>query len=282
MENYVIKKKPRLFAFDLDGTLLNTKKELPSSALRCLEEMASWGSEIVFASGRIKSSISKYRDLCNFPVSIISLNGASVFCHTSNGDKQIYSSTLSSEYADFLIEYSEKNGITLNYYIDQKLYSVKTKQTEEWIQLYIKETGSVYNYLPSFDSLRGHSPSKIIFIGQPQTLDFYQHYFTELWKDSVYICRTWKYYLEFLNPEANKGIALQKVAAYYDISMEEVVAFGDSDNDIPMLKSAGIGIAVKNSTKGLIEVATRVSPFTNDEEAICYEWKLIKEKFIEK
>ncbi|MCX7727316.1 MAG: Cof-type HAD-IIB family hydrolase [Chitinispirillaceae bacterium] len=279
MKNYIIKKKPRLFAFDLDGTLLNNKKELSSSVLMCLEEIASWGSEIVFASGRIKSSISKYTEMCKFPISIISLNGASVFCHTTEGDKQIYSSTLSSEYADALIDYSEKNEIALNYYINEKLYAVKTKGTEEWLQLYIKETGSIYNYLSSFDSFRGSSPSKIIFIGAPETLDFYQQYFTELWKNSVYICRTWKYYLEFLNPKANKGIALQKVADYYNVPLEEVVAFGDSDNDIPMLKIAGTGIAVKNSTPALIEVAHRVSPFTNDEEAVSYECRLIKESF---
>ena len=267
--------QPKLLAFDLDGTLLNSKKELTVPTIRILQKSVSNGIKIVFASGRIKSSIDQYTRLCPFPVSVLSLNGAAVYSDQPSGQKRIYSASLPHEYSDFLIDYSRKNKTLLNFYHEDTLFAIKNEDNLPWLALYIEQTRSMYTYLDSFQSMTGVSPSKIIFVGQPEVLDRQQHYFTEKWGNTVYICRTWDYYLEFLNPLANKAAGLSALADYYNISSECVVSFGDAENDIPMLQYSGFSVAVQNAGEPVKKAAKKVSCWTNDQEAIEKELNLI-------
>ncbi len=271
-------KKVRLFAFDLDGTLLNSQKRLTSRTIAALAEISSKGYKIVFASGRIKSSIGQYLDQCPFPIGILSLNGAAVYSDSRHNFEKLLNVPLPSEYADFLIDYSERKGIAMNYYFEDNLYALRNENNLQWTQLYFEQTNSAYNYIDSFEKFVGKSPSKIIFIGDPGVLDKVQTFFSGLWKGSVYICRTWKYYLEFLNPRANKGTGLCCLASHYNIPMSEVAAFGDASNDIPMLENAGYSIAVSNASDDVKSAATRVSRWSNDEEAVVHEWEFMKKE----
>lgn len=271
-----IKMKPRMFAFDLDGTLLNSKKEFSSATLEALKDIADSGITIVFATGRIASSINRYIEKCPFPVAVLSLNGAAVYMDAHFNRKKIYDAPLPSEYADYLLSYDRKDGTALNFYMDEKLFAVQDTGTRYWLDFYYNQTGSTYYFLDSYTRVRGKSPSKIIFVGSPERLDADQRFFSNLWGKSVYICRTWDYYLEFLNPLANKGLGLQKLAESYHCLPEEVVSFGDAENDIPMLKMAGCSIAVKNATAEAKKAAIYVSPWSNDEDVVVREWELLK------
>ena len=112
-------------------------------------------------------------------------------------------------------------------------------------------------------------------MGDPSEIDKQESYFRSLWGDSIYICRTWDYYLEFLNPHANKAEGLQALARSYGLSMKDVIAFGDASNDIPMLREAGLGIAVGNAADEVKNAADKVSTWTNDQDAVAMEWKLL-------
>ena len=267
--------KPRLVAFDLDGTLLTSKKELPPATIRLLQRCDRENIRIVFASGRIKSSIEQYTALCPFPVAILSLNGAAVYADRASGSRQIYSASLPSRYADFLLDHAPPEKILLNFYHDDRLYAVRNETTTPWIALYIEQTRSKYTFLPSMETMKGKTPSKIIFVGDPATLDRQQRFFTKKWGNAVYICRTWDYYLEFLHPDANKGAGLSALAGFYSIPPENIVAFGDAMNDIPMLEYAGMSIAVGNAGDEVKRAAKKVSIWNNDEECITRELELL-------
>mmetsp|Transcript_9887 Transcript_9887/g.16196 ORF Transcript_9887/g.16196 Transcript_9887/m.16196 type:complete len:434 (-) Transcript_9887:944-2245(-) len=76
---------------------------------------------------------------------------------------------------------------------------------------------------------------------------------------------------ELKNSNVSKGTSLKQVCALLHIPASRVVAFGDMDNDISMLEWAGTGVAVANATPDVKKVANRVSPFTNDEDAVARE-----------
>ncbi len=267
---------PKLIAFDLDGTLLNSQKEISPNNNSALHEMAAGGLEIVLASGRLKSSIDRYTDLFSFPVSVLSLNGAAVYRHANHGHELIYHASLPSEFADYLIDHAEKCGLALNYYINDRLYAINNEKNQPWIDLYFNQTHTIYNFMDSLIHFKGQKPSKIILIGPPDVLNSQQHFFTDLWGKSVYICRTWDYYLEFLNPSANKGLGLTSLARNFSFNMDEVIAFGDSLNDIPMLEIAGYGVAVRNASQEVKQCANRTSPWSNDDDAVFREWEYLK------
>ena len=194
-------------------------------------------------------------------------------------NRLVYRAPLDKNYADFLLQYWAGKEFALNYYIHGKLYSVCNDTTLPWINLYIQQTSTIYNFTNSFHPFVGESPSKIIFIGEPSVIDKEEVYFRNLWGDSVYICRTWDHYLEFLDPAANKGIGLKSLAQAYGIDMSKTVAFGDASNDIPMLSTAGTGIAVRNASSEVKKAASFVSRWTNDEDAIAREWDAEKLQF---
>ncbi len=267
--------KPRLFAFDLDGTLLTSKKELPGATIELLRKCSDQNIKIVFASGRIKSSIEQYSAQCPFPVAILSLNGASVYTDSAAGSEKIYSAMLPSLYADFLVDFTLRENILLNFYYEDQLYAVSNVDNAPWIALYIEQTRSKYTFIPSLQTMKGKTPSKIIFVGDPALLDKHQRFFNEKWSNAVYICRTWDYYLEFLHPEANKGSGLSTLADFYSIPPENIVAFGDAMNDIPMLEYAGQSIAVGNACDEVKHAAKKVSPWNNDEECVARELTLL-------
>jgi Cof subfamily protein (haloacid dehalogenase superfamily) len=270
---------PKLFAFDLDGTLLNNKKELSINNIIALKEMSQTGSIIALASGRIGSSMQQYVNMIDNKVALLTLNGAVVYKDAFDSSSLIYNSPLPAEFADYLTQYAQKKNFGINYYIDGKLYGLKQTDNSQWYELYFKQTLSEYSFVLNFNQFAGKSPSKIIFVGDPEELDEIEKYFRSLWADSIYICRTWDYYLEFLNVNANKGRGIRALANSYNINISDVVAFGDAPNDIPMLQSVGLGIAMKNAEPEVKSVAKRISCYTNDEDGIACEWNLIKKEF---
>jgi Cof subfamily protein (haloacid dehalogenase superfamily) len=270
---------PKLFAFDLDGTLLNNKKELSVNNIIALKEMSETGSIVALASGRIGSSMQQYVSMLNNKVALLTLNGAVVYKDAFDISTPIYNSPLPPEFADYLVQFAQNKNFGLNYYIDDKLYGLKHPDNSQWYELYFKQTLSEYSFVPNFNHFTGKAPSKIIFVGDPEELDEIEIYFRTLWDNSIYICRTWDYYLEFLNIKANKGNGIEALANSFNINVSDVVAFGDAPNDIPMLQKVGLGIAMKNADPEVKSAAKRISFRTNDEDGIAYEWKLIKKEY---
>ncbi len=272
----------KLFAFDLDGTLLDDTKRLSPANKQALCEMAAQGAVIAFATGRLGSSMQKYIPEALDDVAILILNGAEVYTGRRHGSRRVHYAPLSGTVADYLVDYGRGREFALNYYIDGNLYAVRDKQTAPWIDVYFQQTGSRYQLLPSLERFRGRRPSKVIFVGPAPVIDKEEHYFRNLWGDSVYICRTWDHYLEFLDPRANKGSGLEALAAACGITWPEIAAFGDAANDIPMLEKAGLGIAMANAPDEVKRAAKRVSPWTNNEDGVAKEWGMIKKKIVVK
>ena len=268
--------KYKLFAFDLDGTLLDDKKKLSPANEKALGEMAARGAVIVFATGRLGSSMLHYVPPSLDDVALLTLNGAEVRMGKQYGSRRVQYAPLSSSAADYLINYTRDRDFVCNYYINGGLYAVRDDTTTPWIEFYFKQTGSRYRFVPSLDRFRGRRPAKVIFVGAPPVIDKQERYFRKLWGDSVYICRTWDYYLEFLDVRANKGTGLAALARAYNIGWPEIVAFGDAPNDVPMLEKAGLGIAMANAPEEVKRLAVRVSRWTNNEDGVAKEWNLIK------
>ena len=267
---------PRLFAFDLDGTLLTSDKRLSRTNTAALDDMGRSGALVVLASGRIGSSMRKYAQELSCDPAMLTLNGAAVFTGAGRGSRLVYSATLSPRFADALVDHAEQALFAVNYYLDGELYTVRNDRTARWNDLYFAQTSSKYRFLDSLKSLRGSSPHKIIFVGDRAVLDKEEHELRERYGPDLYIVRTWDYYLEFLDPGADKGKGLAALAHEYEIDLSDAVAFGDANNDIPLFRAAHTAIAVKNASAEAKRAATFVSQWTNDEDAVAREWERLK------
>ena len=152
--------------------------------------------------------------------------------------------------------------IHINFYMDDTLYvSVATA----WSDLYNLRTGSVIVPVGSLRKFDGMSPTKIIFVGQPhETLEQQERWRAEF-DGSVYIVRTCTEYLEFLNPVANKWEGIKVVADRYGIAYDRIAAFGDSPNDLPMLKHAAVSVVMPHADPEALAEADYVPEGAADE-----------------
>jgi Cof subfamily protein (haloacid dehalogenase superfamily) len=234
------------------------------------------GSVVALASGRIASSVARYADTLDVDVALLTLNGAAVYTSARDPGSIVYSVCVPTEFSDHLLAYAAGKDFALNFYHDGTLYGVRSPAAERWIELYTRQTASRYEYVDTFSRLAGKAAHKVLFVGDPARLDKEEEKFRALWGDRVYVVRTWDYYLEFLHPEATKGRGLAVLARALTIDLAEVAAFGDSENDIPMLEIAGVGIAMANALDRVKAAADRVSVWTNDQDGVAREWERLR------
>ena len=267
---------PRLLAFDLDGTLLTTDKRLSTANREALADMVACGLVVALASGRLRASMQTVARQLDIDPAMLTLNGAAVYTSAAPEAEAIHRLGLQAEFADELLTHASQRDFALNFYINDTLHTVRTPRTARWTDLYVDQTSSVYEFVDSLEELRGRGPDKIIFVGDRETLDKEERYFRQHWGDQVYIVRTWDYYLEFLHRDANKGSGMAALAAAFGVDLADAAAFGDSNNDIPMLEAVGHPVAMANSTAATRDASPYVSPWSNDEDGVAREWERMK------
>jgi Cof subfamily protein (haloacid dehalogenase superfamily) len=267
---------PQLMAFDLDGTLLTNEKRISEKNRLALLEMSSMGIRVALASGRLGSSMTRVLENTGIDPAMMTLNGAMVYNGPVNRSNLVYSAPLPSQYADELVGFAREKEFAVNFYIDDKLHSVKNEKTAPWIDVYHGQTRTEYVFVDDLTMFSGRSPSKLIYVGPEHVIDDMEKRFRELWAGKVYVCRSWHYYLEFLSIKANKALGLKALADSCGIDMSRVAAFGDEENDIPMLETCGLGIAMKNGSVKAKAAASRVTEYSNDEDGVAMEWERIK------
>ncbi len=268
---------PKLFAFDLDGTLLDSAKRLRPANADALRQIRASGATVTLASGRLGRGVRRYAPELGFDPALVILNGAEVYTDSTPNAKRIYYAPLDPSYAKYLINYCQDKPAALNFYYNDTLYSTQSDKNARWTELYSQQTGVSYNFIDkNFSAVAELPPSKIIFVGDPTYLDEQEAHFQSMWgtggDNSAYVCRTWDYYLEFMNPNATKGIGLSALCDALGISMSETAAYGDAENDIPMLTAVGYGTAMKNAAPSVKQAAGRVTEMTNDEDWMAQEW----------
>jgi len=271
------RRRYRLVALDLDGTLLNCRGEVSGDDAAALHRMRELGALVVLASGRMTASIRPWYHRLRIDGPVLAYNGGMVRDSMARGEGIIFERALPARYGDWLIDYAEERRFHLNYYVADVLYAKDDPSLRRFADLYANQTGSVYHFVDSLRRFKGCDPTKIILITDPSLpgrraprhRDELHDEFAARWGDEVSLFKTNPEYLEFLNRETDKGVGLAALAPAYGIAREEVIAFGDAGNDAPMLAWAGLGVAVANALPEAREKADCISPYSNDESAVA-------------
>ena len=107
------------------------------------------------------------------------------------------------------------------------------------------------------------APIKILMSVEPEMLPQVQEKIRDFLPESLTVVQTAPFYLEIIPRQINKGQGLRDVCAVLGISTEETIAFGDAANDIPMLREAGMGVAMGNATEETKAAADLVTATNN-------------------
>ena len=130
---------------------------------------------------------------------------------------------------------------------------------DEYIKDYIGDKGIDYFKVDSFDELDFSKLNKMLAIRYD--VKFIDDLISELRAKypQIYIVKSFDYFCEIANKEATKGNAVKFLADKFGLNIDEVLAIGDQNNDIEMVQTAGVGVAMGNGTEEIKKAADYVA-----------------------
>lgn len=269
------KNSVELVAVDLDDTLLNSRGKISENTRVVLHEISKMGITILLATGRMTVCTEPFVDMIGIDCPVVVYNGAMVRDKRSFDRNLLFHRPLEPEFSDAVIDYCQKNNFCLNFYLDDILYSQKNSGLKRFQHLYSKRTKAKYVLVDDLRVFCGKSPTKLILITDHQhsdvsrTRDYQFEYFSKFFGGKVTLFRTDPEYLEIQHRNTDKGTGLRVYAEMYGIKKDHIMAFGNGENDIAMLKYAGTGIAVKNASEPVKNHADIIAAWSNDEDCVA-------------
>ena len=264
----------KLIALDLDGTLLTTDKRLTDENRDALRNAADKGIEIVPCTGRFYLGIPDIVRELDFIHYAVTINGAEVL--DLRKGTVIYGSEIPLDTALYLNDMFEDMGIAHDAYVQSRGYM--ERRFLDRIEDHLPDP----IYCRTLRSMREPVDDLRIFLtdlGKDiQKIQIFTHDLEILRNTGRYIADNFpgliatsslKNNLEINNAEANKGAALNALTDYLGISTDNTMAFGDGGNDLPMLRAAGISVAMGNSLQILKDEADFVT-LTHDQSGVAY------------
>ncbi len=254
-----------MIVLDLDDTLLNDHLVVSEDNIKALKEAHESGTVITICSGRVSQSIVRVMKEIGLQTDkdyYISYNGAII----NNGlNDRIFYKPIEGQILHDFIEIGRRYGVDIQLYRDNdtivEKYTRRTKTYE--IQSKIKAT-IVDDLMVYQDTI------KLLYnCDDIHVLEQIQELIQKKYQDKIHVFFSKPTYLEIINIEANKGLALAYLADYLQINQDEIIAVGDSMNDIYMIEYAGIGVAVQNAREEVKGIANYVTESTNHEHAVA-------------
>lgn len=240
----------KLVAIDMDGTLLNSKKELLEETKQYFKDFHKKETDtlLVLCTGRPESGIRPYlKDLGYLEENhyIISQNGANIY--ESRTGKRVMDAFLDSAAIQKWIELGKKHGISvMGAGVDY--YYCFDQEPTEWMEFDVKLVSGKLKRIPTKESLNTDF-YKILLMGDEEQLNEFETFIPEEWRDEFYVVRSQKYLVEVLTKGVNKAFGLEKLVQKLNIEPSEIAAIGDAANDIEMLEYAGLAIAMGNASE---------------------------------
>lgn len=258
----------KILLSDIDDTLLNSDLSIGKVDRKAIRLLESKGFPFVLSSGRPLAGMRPIaQKLYQNPANqlAISFNGAQV---SRYGDSEkLFYSPLSIEVAHELVELAKEFHITAQVYTD-KAFCVE-KKTERAL-LYEKVTGVPLQVVGDLIRFIDYEPAKVLFHALPQTLKIIERYATTICNGRFTMVYSKPQYLEFFHPQVSKGKAIEFLCSYLGIPLANAIAVGDNYNDIEMIQTAGLGLAVSNACDALKMKAKSVLPCSNNDNPISF------------
>jgi Cof subfamily protein (haloacid dehalogenase superfamily) len=264
----------KLVCIDVDGTLLNNKHKITERTKEILLKAHKLGIHIVISTGRIYTDAEYYSDLIGLKSPVIASNGA--FIKEKDNNKVIYKEVLGEKLSLELLEKFHKHRIKpyfctpYKFYYGNimfKIFNVATKifggrsnkidieyvySWEQWQKVLYKEKDNIVK-------------CEIIY----RNAAFIHELRNELQNiEQLEIVDSSKYNIEITRKGISKGKAVAMLASFYNLTREEIITIGDSENDLSMIEYAGMGIAMGNALDIVKQKADYVTN-SNDNDGVA-------------
>lgn len=257
----------KLIALDLDGALTDSDKKVSERNYRALMAAQERGITLALATGRSVHGTAWIADLLElkrYGGYMLCYNGALVWDCKHQCD--VYAKKISLELLRELYEASKEYGVTIQTYIGDRLY------TEDVDNPYVKKAakinGLTITKTQSFADEIMHPVPKCLMPDEPEKLAKILEAMRERFAGKANIFLSESCFMEIVPWGTDKGEALRALSQHMRLKTEQIMAFGDGNNDIPMIRTAGCGVAMANAIEEVKTAAVFVTE-TNDDDGVA-------------
>jgi Cof subfamily protein (haloacid dehalogenase superfamily) len=253
----------KLIALDLDDTLLDSKLAVSPRACEAIRKAVARGVTVTIATGRMYASALPYARQLGLDVPLITYNGALI--KSSLSGETLLDRPIDGELAQQILELCRDRGWYIQSYVNDKLYVAEVnhyaKRYAELARVPVTALGD------SFYTVK-ERPSKMLIMDSAETIAQIFTMVKAAFGDQLSIAISKPTFMEITDPVANKGHALAFLADKLGIKQDEIMALGDSGNDLDMIKYAGWGVAMGNANAA-VKAAARLETLSNDADGVA-------------
>ena len=255
---------------DIDGTLLNSKRELSIRVKEQIKRCIDKGVKIILVSGRSRLDTSSFQKKVKSTPIIISSNGAEIYDFENK--KVLYSSNVEKEILRKLLDYSVQNGLKISFNYDEELIMNRIIFEDEKDK--VRSVDEIKNIIESKEIVQCAISEK-----KKKKMKKARLYLKENFKTikieneskkflDVNYRPSRNYFCDLTSVLTSKGNAVKKLIEYFEFDTDEIAVIGDGKNDISMFELTPNSVAMGNSIKELKDIATYVTD-TNDEDGVA-------------
>lgn len=253
----------KLIVVDMDGTLLNDKKEMPKGMMDVVRKLHQQGVKFVVASGRQYDNLYRnFKEIAN-DMTFIAENGMYVV----DGGKELTSHTMPSDAVnEFVKVYRTIPGANIVVCGKETAYVENNEEAfRNAVNMYYTNT----TYIEDVD----HKPGDCIKIALHHDGGTAEHVYPlyKAYESDYMVSVSAREWMDIMIQGIHKGSALKEIQEIYNISYEETMVFGDFMNDYEMMQEGYYSYAMKNAIPEVKQVSNFVTEFTNNEEGVLKE-----------
>ena len=253
----------KIIVSDLDGTLLNGDIKVSDKTQTLIKKLRNEGYIFGVATGRplfsVLSSVSNAKALFDFA---ICNNGGDI--HDFSDHTTHHHMPLKGETVLEIVEQYRPLGANPILYLEGQMVTERPDEYNHRIRNML-DIVFVGDIVPRIEK----EHAKVIFSATPEVVEKMQAYYQAHPSSDYKMFKSQKELVEFTNPKINKEMGLEWYCAKHGYSLDQVLSFGDNDNDYEMVKAAGVGVAVDNATDYVKSVADHITK-SNVEDGVYH------------
>ena len=254
---------------DIDGTLLNADRQLSARTIAAIQGIRD-RMPVILASSRMPSAMFHLqRELGIERHPLICYNGGYVLYFDKHQEMQVFDSvTIPPAVMTSIVDLSEGSGIHISLYREDEWHAPGLDQWTEREQRITKVAATIEGNRSVLRRwmVNGYGGHKVMCMGPAEEIHQLHQALANKHGDDIHIYISRPTYLEIAPISISKGSALRDILSrHYQITMEEVLAFGDNYNDIDMLQAVGMGVAVANSRPEVLAIAREITAKSTDD-----------------
>ncbi len=232
----------RLVAIDVDHTLIGQDLRIGARARDAVGAAMAAGCLVTLASGRMFRATVPFAEELGIAVPLITYDGALI--KSARTHEVVSHRPMPLEYARRVLTYARERGLHLNVYIDDRLYVESYDEEALSYMAHANVDATAVGDLSAFVAL---PPTKLLVIAEEHEVERLLPELAARFGADLHVVRSLPRYIELTAGGVCKGTGLATLAEWLRVPREEVMAIGDSENDVSMLEYAGVGVAVANA-----------------------------------